>query len=587
MTKCIAKSVSIKNKLYRNYLSHLTKAKEMKYKQYKNKLNHVIKIAKKNYYEEQLMKYKNDSKSLWQTLNEIINKHKNHKKFPNMFNGSLPGEKISDPHKIADKFNEYFINVGPGLAKNIPNISNKTFNTYLIGKNKNSFFLKPTTICEIEDTINELNCKKSAGFDGIKAKMIKLIAKEISIPLTHIFNLTFQTGTIPDNLKKALVTPIYKTNDQNEFKNYRPISVLTCFSKILEKLVCKRLMNFIEKHKILTESQFGFRKNRSTELAIMELTEKISRAIDKGEYTIGIFLDLSKAFDTIDHRILVQKLEHYGIRGITQKWFQDYLNNRKQVVKYNQTRSSEMIIKSGVPQGSILGPILFLLYINDIENSSKLLSFILFADDTNIFYSHKCLKSLNEIIQTEINNITDWLNVNKLSLNVSKTKFMLFKSINKRPKQKISISMNDKNIEQVRELTFLGIVMDECLTWNHHIMKISKKLIRASGIIAKVRHFVNRNTIKLIYYALVYPYLTYGNLIWGYTYKTKIDKIMKIQKKIVRLMLFRSYLEHKKELFEELSILDIFKINNYLTAIFMFRYHYLNNLPDTYKLLYY
>ena len=157
-------------------------------------------------------------------------------------------------------------------------------------------------------------------------------------------------------MKKALVTPIFKENQNNDFRNYRPISVLTCFSKLLEKL--KRLVKYIEKHKILTQRQYGFRENKSTEFAIIELTNKITKAIDRGEYTIGIFLDLSKAFDTINHNILAQKLDHYGVRGISNLWFQNYLTTRKQIVKYNQNRSDEMVIESGVPQGSILGPIL-------------------------------------------------------------------------------------------------------------------------------------------------------------------------------------------------------------------------------------
>jgi retron-type reverse transcriptase len=184
----------------------------------------------------------------------------------------------------------------------------------------------------------------------------------------------------------------------------------------------------------LTHHQYGFRENRSTKLAIIELTNKLSKAIDNGEFIIGIFLDLSKAFDTINHRILIQKLEHYGIRGVAQLWFKNYLTNRKQIVKYNQVRSKEMLIQTGVPQGSILGPILFLLYMNDIENCSKLLSFVLFADDTNIFYNNKCIKTINGIMQTEINKVAEWLNVNKLSLNTNKTKFILFRSSNKKNK---------------------------------------------------------------------------------------------------------------------------------------------------------
>ena len=223
---------------------------------------------------------------------------------------------------------------------------------------------------------------------------------------------------------------------------------------------------------------------------------------------------MSKAFDTINHKILIQKLAHYGIRAITQLWFKDYLENRKQIVKYDRIRSNKMVIRSGVPQGSILGPILYLLYINDTEQCSKLLSFILFADDTNIFYSNSCLKPLNVILQTEINKVTKWLNVNKLSLNIQKIKFILFRSSKKKPKHEIQIIMNDVNVEQVKSTTFLGIIIDECLTWHDHITNVSKQLLKASGIIAKIRHFLNRNAMKLIYYALVYTYLIYGNLIW-------------------------------------------------------------------------
>ena len=291
----------------------------------------------------------------------------------------------------------------------------------------------------------------------------------------------------------------------------------------------------------------------------LNLLTKSPKAIDKGEYTIGIFLDLSKAFDTINHKILIRKLEHYGTRGITRQWFEDYLKNRKQIVKYNRVKSKAMIIKSGIPQGSIRGPILFLLYINDTENCSKLISFISFADDTKIFYSNKCLKTLNKIMQTEINKVAEWLNANKLSLNTTKTKLILFRSSSKKPKQDIKININGNNIEEVRNKEFLCIVIDECLTWKDHIAKVANKLIRAAGIIATIRHFVNRNTVKLIYYALVYPCLIYGNLTWGNTYKNRIQNIMNIQKKIVRLMAFISYFDHSEPIFKDLNILNILK----------------------------
>ena len=242
-----------------------------------------------------------------------------------------------------------------------------------------------------------------------------------------------------------------------------------------------------------------------------------------------------------------------------------------------------MTIKCGVPQGSVLGPLLFLLYINDIENCSELISVILFADDTNILYSHTCLKTLNKIIQVELDKITDWLSVNKLSINATKTKFVLFRSRNKKPAQSINISINNENIKQEKHTTFLGIVIDEFLTWYNHLDLVGKKMIKCAAIISRMRYYITLNSLKLIYYALVYPYLIYGNLIWGNTYKSRIQKSMKIQKKIVRLMTFKSYFEHTEPIFQELQILNIYKVNDYLTSLFMFRYFHLQNLPEIKK----
>ena len=239
----------------------------------------------------------------------------------------------------------------------------------------------------------------------------------------------------PDQLKIAKVCPIYKSDDKAQFANYRPISVLPSFSKIFEKVMFNRLTNYLDSKQILFQQQFGFRQNHSTDLAVTDMYNKISNAIDLNKFAIGVFIDLSKAFDTLDYDILLKKLDHYGIRGTTLAWLKSYLTNRKQFVRVNEILSDNMSLSCGVPQGSILGPLLFILYVNDIANCSKLLHFILFADDTNLFYSNENLVDLVNTLNLELIKLSEWFQCNKLSINVSKTKFMLFGTKHVKEKQ--------------------------------------------------------------------------------------------------------------------------------------------------------
>ena len=246
-------------------------------------------------------------------------------------------------------------------------------------------------------------------------------------PLSHILNLSLASGIFPNELKIARVIPIYKSGDVGNFTNYRPVSVLPLFSKILERLMYTRLLSFINKHRILYKFQFGFRSEHSPNLALIILVDRISQALEKGDFVLGLFLDFSKAFDTVNHAILFKKLEFYGVRGIALKWFQSYLCNRFQYVEYNDSASMKGNITCGVPQGSILGPLLFLIYVNDLANASEIVFSILFADDTNMFLSGKDPNLLVKIMNQEMENVVDWLKLNKLSLNLKKTHFILFR----------------------------------------------------------------------------------------------------------------------------------------------------------------
>ena len=230
---------------------------------------------------------------------------------------------------------------------------------------------------------------------------------------------------MPDILKISRITPVDKGGETTDPSNYRPISTLYSFAQIFEKLVYSQVLNYLEKHNILNKFQFGFRKGRSTEYAIVELTDNLKKAIDQNLYTCGVFLDFSKAFDTVNHQILLKKLEAYGIRGTPLNWFNSYLSDRQQYVTLNERKSLKQTMVCGIPQGSSLGPLLFLIYINDISNCSDKVSFRIFADDTNIFASSKSINDLEKLMNEELMKVKKWCDLNKLSINIKKTNYMI------------------------------------------------------------------------------------------------------------------------------------------------------------------
>ena len=308
----------------------------------------------------------------------------------------------------------------------------------------------------------------SAGWDELKPVIMKNVKHCIAKPLTDICNLSFKTGIFPQQMKTANVVPIYKSGDEKMFSNYRPVSVLPVFSKLIERLMYNRLIMFVTNNDLLYKYQFGFQRGKSTYLALLLLVDKITEALDKGECVVGIFLDFSKAFDTVNHDILLQKLSLYGIQGIALTWYKDYLHNRTQYVTYNSIKSTKQRITCGVPQGSILGPLLFLLYVNDLATVSNAFWSVLFADDTSLFISGKDPEVMCDAINNDLAKIQEWLYCYKLSLNVLKTHYMIFTLRNKTATD-LDIKINEVRIERVYETKFLGVLVDSQLTWKQHI----------------------------------------------------------------------------------------------------------------------
>ena len=366
------------------------------------------------------------------------------------------------------------------------------------------------------------------------------------------------------------------------FSNYRPVSVLPVFSKIFERIMHNRLLKFINQHNILYDYQFGFRGDHSPNLALLFLVDKISNALENGEYVMGLFLDFSKAFDTVNHDILFTKLKFYGIRGTALDWFESYLSNRMQYVEYNGVQSSKQRISCGVPQGSILGPILFLLYINDLASVSEKLFAILFADDSNMFLTGKNPNDLVTIMNEEIKHVTDWLTVNKLSLNLKKTHYIIFH----KQRAKFSISeeliIGGMKIEMKSCTKFLGVMIDKCLTFKDHINYIIGKISRGLGILYRCKRFFNHKTLLTLYNAFIYPYLTYCIPVWGNTCVTYLDPLVKAQKRAIRVIAGVKRYEHTDPLFRKMKILKTEQIYIYMVQLFMFKQHH-TMLPSVFE----
>ena len=434
----------------------------------------------------------------------------------------------TDPATMATIFNDFFVNVADGVTKKIP-WSPKSPLDYLDNKNHNSFFITPTAPLEIVDIINVLKTGKYLGPNSIPIKLLKILSPHISSPLSQIINESFLSGVFREKMQHAKVIPLFKKGCPVTASNYGPISLLSVFSKITEKLMYERLYNFLEVHNGLYNLQFGFRASHSINHALISLTESIKNSLDNKHFGCGIFIDLQKAFDTVDHEILLKKLEHYGIRGTALSWFSFYLSNRSQYVSVNGHNSSHLNVTCGVPQGSVLGPLLFLIYINDLPKSSNKLSFYLFADDTNIYFESDNLNHLENVVNKELKHVKKWLDANKLALNIDKTNFIIFHSPHNSLDRTVSIKVGREHVNHARYVKFLGLLLDENLNWRYHLSELSKKLARTCGIFFKIRHLLPTNVLVSLYYSLFASFLQYGIIVWGLacdthtkTYKRKL-----------------------------------------------------------------
>ena len=533
LTKGLINACRKKNYLYKCQLEKNNELAKKRYLIYKNRLTAILRKAQKQYYVNKLAEYKGNMKYTWSVLNDLTGRGKRKSTLCDYIVRNKV--KIYDENEIANTFNDFYINIGPKLANDIDcsNVQIK-FDDYIKGIDKGkTMFVSPTTEVEIINLVSRFSNKTSEDVQSVCMKLIKNVIHHIVKPYTYICNLSLMSGIFPDDLKVAKVLPLYKSGILNEVSNYRPVSILPQLSTILEKLFEVRLRKYIDKHEFLFKGQYGFRTNHSTNLALNEMVNIILNALDNKMFSLGVFIDLKKAFDTVDHRLLVEKFKYYGIRGVASQFLESYLSNRLQFVQFKDGKSSKPNILCGVPQGSILGPLLFILYINDMFKVSDLLHFIIFADDTNIFYLDKDPVRLVNTINNELNKLTQWFKVNKLSLNVKKSNYMLFSN---RKVELIPVKLNSIELERVTFTKFLGVIIDDKFSWIEHIKVIKTKVSKAVGAMFRVRDKIDETALLMIYNTLLLSHLQYCCELWGNTYGCRINDLIVLQKRAVRLI---------------------------------------------------
>lgn len=539
ITAGLVKSCNTKEKLYLDWCNNKkNKAKEKAYKTYKLYLKKLIDITKNSSLSSEANSVGTNTKKFWEFANKKILGNKKIKKNCNFTELIVDNKIIKDDKMIANEANKFYSNIGKNLNKKKKRKKNDVNITSKANTCAHSFFMSPTDSIEVKNIIKKLDKNKAGIVDGINNKVIQCLIDYITEPLVYIFNLSINEGVFPTHFKKAIIIPIYKAGDKKLITNYRPISLTSNIAKIFEKIVKLRLNNFLNKYQIISNRQFGFQTGISTSDAIAYVSKIVYENLDNSMKSVGIFLDLAKAFDTVDHKLLLNKLEAMGIRGLALQIFSSYLTDRTQRVKVNGVFSDDEIVTVGVPQGSVLGPILFNIFINDLLSIND--NIVSFADDTVILVNGK------NWVDTKIkaNNILikayNWFNDNHLSLNISKSNYVTFACNKKMLPSDFEIYITDDNLctylNRVESTKYLGVIIDQFMRWDKHISQLIKKTRFITFLFYKLKYILNYSQLKIMYYASFHSIMSYGILGWGGTNGTNIKLIQNIQNRLLKTL---------------------------------------------------
>ncbi len=579
----ILKKMQLKNRLFKRYVNCKDPTKKADiFKEFKNIKNDVTastRASKKAYYQSYFTKHKQDLKKTWEGIREIINIKSKNYDHPTCI--THDNKNITDPADIANKFNDYYTTVADNILDKRKYNGKQSFKIHLKNPLNNSITLYDCDETEVFDLILSIHPRKATGPNSIPTEILHMVAKGLAKPLVDIFNLTFRTGQFPALLRIAKTIPIFKKDSKLLVSNYRPISLLSNLNKILEKLMFDRVYKFLEKFKCFYKHQYGFRSKHSTNHALIDITETVRKGLDDGKIAGGVFVDLQKAFDTVNHEILIEKLRHYGIRGKALDWFTSYLTDRTQFVSILGFDSSTQSIKHGVPQGSVLGPLLFLIYINDLHQAISHSKVYHFADDTNLLKTCRSPKQLQKHLNIDLKLLYKWLLANKISLNCAKTELIIFHKPGVKIPFNFKIKMHGHKLQISDYIKYLGIYLDSTLSGNHHCEILSKKLNRANGMLSKIRHYVPPDELKSIYHAIFSSHMIYGSQIWGQSTTIHNEKVFKLQKKAMRIITFSDFHASADPIFKTMSILklqDFIQLQNCLFVYDAIK----NTAPDSF-----
>lgn len=542
MTKGLLKCRKVKDKMYRKCSLKRGTEAWLKYTRYRQVYKETIKTAKRIFYEQEFANADKDTKKIWKVADRICGRSK------------AKGEGIGDikdclnNQQKCNKFNDFYTNIADSLAKDLPKaeVSHKEFLPKIKIKSK----FKPKDVNEkgVLKTIKGLKPKSSFSFDYVSNKQLRFVAEELCGPLTHLINLSFRLAYVPPEWKQSRIIPIFKSGQKDIVSNYRPVALLSTFSKILEKEMSYQIWRHLEANNIISNQQYGFKKHHSTEDLLIDFMDRIFKSKNKRNYTAAIFVDTCKAFDCVNHSILLSKLAHYGFDTA---WFEDYLKDGVQQVFIGNKKSTKVKLNIGVRQGSILGPIFFLVMIQDLSEISDLMSVLLYADDTSFLGDNESLEKLYENLNREMKKVESWFIANRLTIHPGKCKYILFSS-DKAPQP---LQILGKEIERVEQFKLVGLILDQNLNFQPHVENVRAKVSAALSMITRSKRHLPMDVKKLLFNALIQSHLQYAISIYGATTDGILDPLIKIQKKALRIVANAKWISHCEPLWKKVGAL--------------------------------